>query len=214
MSGIGEASAVLGLISSVIAIYEAAHEVYEAASDTKGLPRKFRAAAEQIPMVYHTLSLAEQNIKAKAVSEAALQSAMPVLERCKESAASVKDIFDKTIPAKDASRAECLRKAVGIKMKSNKVKEYMEEVVKNMELLAQNQVFQDAEALKDIKEAIEQLSNVSDEEEQPQFVHSGAGAINANTGGGVQENYNNSGPGSQYNAENQFFGRDQGTDSR
>ena len=213
MSGIGEASLVLGLISSIITIFEAAQEIYEAAGDVKGLPRKFRAAAEQIPLVYHALSLAGQNINAKNVSEEGLLSAKPVLERCKESAASVKDIFDKNIPAKDASRAERLKRAMGLKMKSNKVKEYIEEIVKSMELLAQYQVFQDAEALKYIQEAIEQLSNVPDEEEQPQFIHSGAGAINANTGGGTQKNYNNSGSGNQYNADHQAFGPVKGTDS-
>ena len=213
MSGIGEASLVLGLVSSTIAIFEAAQEIYEAASDTSGLPKKLRTAAEQIPLVHNALSLAKQNINAKSVTEEALQSAKPVLQQCEKSAASVKNIFDKTIPAKDAPRAERIRKAVGLKMKSNKAKEYMEEIFKSMELLAQNQVFQDAEALEDIKAAIEQLTNVTDEEEQPQFVHSGAGAINANTGGGTQENYNNSGPGIQYNAEKQFFGRDQGKES-
>lgn len=213
MSGIGEASLVLGLISSTIAIFEAAQEIYEAASDTGGLPKKLRMAAEQIPLVYHVLNLAKQNINAKNVTEEALQKAKPVLERCEKSTASVKDIFDKTIPTKDASRGERLRKAVGVKTKSNKVKEHMEEIFKSMELLAQNQVFLDAEALKDIKEAIEQFSNVPDEEEQPQFVHSGAGAINANTGAGTQKNYNNAGPGRQYNAEKQVFGGDQGTDS-
>lgn len=212
-SGIGEASLVLGLISSTIAMFEAALEIYEAASDTGGLPKKLRIAAEQIPLVYHVLILAKQNINAKNVTEEALQKAKPVLERCEKSTASVKDIFDKTIPTKDASRVERLRKALGVKMKSNKVKEHMEEIFKSMELLAQNQVFLDAEALKDIKEAIEQLSNLPDEEEQPQFVHSGADAINANTGAGTQKNYNNAGPGKQYNAEKQVFGGDQGTDS-
>lgn len=213
MSGIGEAGVVLGLISSVITIFEAAQEIYDAAGDAQGLPKKLRATAEQIPLVYHTLSLAEQNIRAKNVSEQMLQSAMPVLQRCKAGAANVKDIFDKTIPAKDTSRAERLRKAVGLQTKSKKVKEYMEEVVKDIELLAQNQLFQDAVALEDIKEAIEQLSNMPDEEEQPRFGHSGAGPLNANTGGGIQKNYNNSASGHQYNAEKQFFGRDQGTDS-
>ena len=203
----------VGLVSSTIAIFEAAQEIYEAASDTSGLPKKLRMAAEQIPLVHNALSLAKQNINAKSVTEEALRSAKPVLQQCEKSAASVKNIFDKTIPAKDAPRVERIRKAVGLKMKSNKAKEYMEEIFKSMELLAQNQVFQDAEALEDIKAAIEQLTNVTDEEEQPQFVHSGAGAINANTGGGTQENYSNSGPGIQYNAEKQFFGRDQGKES-
>lgn len=213
MSGIGEASLVLGLVSSTIAIFEAAQEIYEAASDTSGLPKKLRIAAEQIPLVHNALSLAKQNINAKSVTEEALQSAKPVLQQCEKSAARIKNIFDKTIPAKDAPRVERIRKAVGLKMKSNKAKEYMEEIFKNMELLAQNQVFQDAEVLEDIKAAIEQLTNVTEEEEQPQFVHSGAGTINANTGGGTQENYSNSGPGIQYNAEKQFFGRDQGKES-
>ena len=74
-------------------------------------------------------------------------------------------------------------------------------------------MFQDAEALEDIKAAIEQLTNAPDEEAQPQFVHSGTGAINANIGGGTQENYTNSGSGTQYNSEKQYFGRDQGKES-
>lgn len=66
----------------------------------------------------------------------------------------VKEIFEKTISFKDASRAERYKKAVGIKFESNKVKVCMEEVVKNMELLAQHQVFQDARTLKDIREPL------------------------------------------------------------
>jgi hypothetical protein len=210
MSGIGEAGLVLGLISSTIAIFEASQEIYEAASDVAGLPKKLRVTAEQIPLVHNALSLAEQNINSKNVTDDALQSAKPVLERCKENATRVKDIFDKTIPTKDAPRAERLKKAVGIKLKSNKVKEHMEEIFKSMELLVQNQVFQDAEALNDIKEAIEQLNNVPDEEEHGRFVHSGVGEQYIQTGPGTQNNVS----GKQYNAETQYFGRDQGTDSR
>jgi hypothetical protein len=157
MSGFGEASLVLALISPTIAIFTAAQEIYEAAVDAKGLPKKFRTAAEQIPLVLNALSLAEQHIRAKRVSDEALHSVKPILEQCKESAVNIKDIFDNTIPAKDASRAEQLKKAVGIMMKSNKVKEYMEDLVKNMDLLVQHQVFQDADTLQEIQEAVEQL---------------------------------------------------------
>lgn len=135
-AGIGEVSLVLGLILSIIAIYEGAYEIYEAASDAKSLTQKFQLTAEQIPLVLHTLSLTEQNIQARAVSPDVLQNAMTILERYKEATTEVKDIFDRTIPTKDASRTQRLKKAVGIKLKSNKVKERMEEVVKNMELLA------------------------------------------------------------------------------
>lgn len=63
----------------------------------------------------------------------------------------------------------------------------------------------------DPTEAIKQLSDFPNK--KPQRVHSGAGTINANTGESVQTIYNNSGSGHQYNAETQFVGRDQGTNS-
>ena len=208
MSGVGEASLVLGLVSSSIAIFEAAQEIYEAASDISGLPKKLRLAAEQIPLVYNTLTLAKQNSNAINVTEETLQNIKPVLEQYERSAAGVKNIFEKNIAPRDTSRAERLRKAVGLKTKSSKVKGYIEEIFNIMELLAQNQVFRDAEILQDIKGAIKQLTNTSDNEEQPQFIHFSAGSINANTGGGTQENYSNSGSGTQYNAQNQYFRRD------
>ncbi|KAK5460822.1 hypothetical protein LTS15_002885 [Exophiala xenobiotica] len=205
MSGVGEASLVLGLISSIIAIYEGAHEIYEASSDVTGLPRKFQLAAEQIPLVLHVLGLAERNIQANHVNLDALYSTMPILERCKENAITLKDIFDKTIPSKDASRTERYKKAIGIKLKSTKMKECMEEVVKSMEILAQNQVFQDADVLKDIKDAIDQLSHVTDEEPSAQFVHSGGGPLIAHTGTGNVESYSHSGSGDIYKADKQYI---------
>ena len=158
MSGIGEVALVLGLVSSTITVFEAALEIYEAASDQTGLPKKLRTVAEQIPLVYHALSLAKQNLEAKNVPAEALQKAKPILAQCNKSATSVKEIFDKTIPTKDASRLDRLRKAGGLKMNSNKVKMYMEEIWKSIELLAQNQVFQDAKTLQEIKTAVEQLA--------------------------------------------------------
>ena len=49
---------------------------------------------------------------------------------------------------------------------------------------------------------MDQLTSISDEEERaPGFVHSGAGAMNAISGGGTQKSYDSSGPESQYSAE-------------
>lgn len=208
MTGVVEAGTVLGLISAIIAICEAAEEVYEAAGDVKGLPKKFRTAAEQIPLVYYTLGLAETDIKANKVGKEALQSVIPVLEQCKGSAAGLKEIFDKTLPGKDDSTAKRVFSGVKILYKSNKVKSHMEDVFKNLQLLAEHQVFQDAKTLGEIAEAIEQLENASDEQEQSQFVNSGAGSINANTGSGTQNNNNNTGFGQMYNAQTQNFGKD------
>lgn len=211
MSG-AEAMAVLSLVSSVITIFESAQEIYEAVNDASGLPKKFRTAADQIPVIHKALTLAEENIKANAVTDDALLKAQPVLKHCKDRATELKDIFHKSIPGKDASRSERLKKAMAIKMHSAKVKDYVKEIIEGMELLAQTQIFQDSLILADIKEAIDQLDSASDSAEQAHFAHSGSGAINALTGSGTQNNHINSGSGKQYNAGKQFFGRDQGTD--
>jgi len=180
---------------------------------SKASPESSNSRPSRSPWCSTPSGLAEQNIKANTVRQDGLKGAMTILERCKESALGVKDIFDKTIPPKDASKTERYKKAVGIKLKSNKVKEYMEEVVKSMELLAQNQVFQDAEVLKDIQEAIEQWSHIPNEEQPPQFVHSGGGPLVAHTGTGNVESYSHSGSGHIYTAKRQTFKTNPGTGS-
>jgi predicted lipoprotein len=204
MTGVVEVSTVLGLISSAITIFEAAQEVYEAASDVSGLPKKFRAAADHIPLVYHTLNRAAEHIQSQQVDVQALKSAEPVLQQCRENADKIKDIFDKTIPGPNASTAERMKKAMSLKMKSNKVKESMEDVIKGLELLAQNQIFQDAETLNDIQESLVELGSLTDEDAQPQYSHSGSGDQNIVSGGTLRK-YHNSGSGSQYNAETMTF---------
>ncbi|CAK7237405.1 hypothetical protein SEUCBS140593_009949 [Sporothrix eucalyptigena] len=101
MTGSVEANTVLDLISAITGTCLAAHEVYEAYGDANGLPNKFRTAATQLPLVCHTLELAEKNIKQGNVGDQALETAMPVLEQCKDSAASLKEIFDKALPVNE-----------------------------------------------------------------------------------------------------------------
>ncbi|KAK5310609.1 hypothetical protein LTR93_011989 [Exophiala xenobiotica] len=82
----------------------------------------------------------------------------------------------------------------------------MEDVVKNMQLLAQHQVFQDTETLQDIQEAVEQLHHIPDEEQPPQFVLSGGGPLIAHTGTGNVESYSHSGSGHINKAKTQYIG--------
>ncbi|ERT00367.1 hypothetical protein HMPREF1624_03738 [Sporothrix schenckii ATCC 58251] len=205
MTGFVEAATVLGLISAITGICEAAYTVYDAYGDAKGLPNKFRTAADQIPLVCHTLVLAEHNIRQGNVGEQALETAMPVLKQCKDSAASLKELFDKTLPTNNASRTEWYKSALAIKVKSNDVKTLVEKVVNNLDLLAKHQIFQDGDTLKGLAEAIKELKNASDEQGQAQFTHSGAGSINTNTGSGTQSNYYNSESAAMYNAQTQHF---------
>lgn len=134
MSGVAEASLVLLPISSVIAVFEAVQKVHNAAHDVQEQPKELPAAVEQ-------------NIRARKVNQLALQTASSVLEQCKENATRINDIFDETIPAPGVYRPGRLRKAVGVKMESMKMMNEMAAMVKNMELLAQHQMSQEAAGL-------------------------------------------------------------------
>lgn len=96
-------------------------------------------------------------------------------------------IFDIIMSARNVSSAERLKKAVKRNIRSSKVKEYMAEIFKSMKSLAQNQVFQVVETLKNIKRVIEQLLNVSGKEKQSRFAHLNTKLINANTEGEVEQ---------------------------
>ena len=206
MSG-AEAGLVLGLISSTIAIFEAADEIYDAAHDAKGLPKKFRAAADEIPLVLHSLSLAQDNLQTGTVSKDAIKSAKPILESCKASAESLKDIFDQTMPSEGGSRTERYKKAAAMKVKGSKVTECVQQVAKNMELLAQHQVFQDAQTIEDIRAAIEELDNVDHEEGQSQSTY-GSGDIINQSGSGTfnKRTYHSSDKSKMYAADTMHVG--------
>ena len=67
--------------------------------------------------------------------------------------------------------------------------------MQDLDLLAQRQIFQDAEAMQQIEAAIVQFSNIASEEEGSHFANYGSGNINTQHGSGTQKNYTNSGPG-------------------
>lgn len=206
-----EAIGVLGLIASIATIAEAAYEIYEAASDSQGLPKKLQPIAEQIPLMLKVLQLADENVQSHQTDKELLHAVRPILQRCEKRVIDVRSMFEKIIPAADASRADRMKKAVGLRTKINKAKESMEEIMKDTELLANHQYFCDALVLQDIQNAVEQLSNLPKDEGRLQLTHSGAGSIHTNHGAGVQHNYTNTASGNLYSANSQTFGRDRGT---
>lgn len=206
-----EAIGILGLIASIVTIAEAAYEIYEAASDTQGLPKKLQPIAEQIPLMLKVLQLADEHVQSHPTDRQLLQAVRPILQRCEKRVTDVKFMFENIIPAADASRADRMKKAVGLRTKINRVKASMEEIMKDTELLANHQTFRDALVLRDIQNAVEQLSNLPKAEGRLQLTHSGAGSIHTNNGAGVQHNYTNAVSDSLCSASFQTFGRDRGT---
>lgn len=207
MSG-AEAALVLGVISSALSILDAAWQVYDAANDTAGLPKAFRATADQLPLVLHTLELVKNGVRTQNVPAEALKKALPVLENCEKDAITINEIFKKALPSENAPRMERYKKALKLKKESSTVRKSMQQVMENLTLLSQHRIFEDAVTLEDIKTGVAVLTDVS-EEEPPGSVHYGSGNVNNHTGTGNIEDheYTTTGSGSIYKANSMVFGK-------
>lgn len=90
---------------------KAAYNIYSAVNDARGLPKRFRAAADQIPLVLETLQLAEKNVKNHEVDQTELQNATPVLEQCRTSAETIKEIFNKSLTDENGDQSRKSRES-------------------------------------------------------------------------------------------------------
>jgi phytoene/squalene synthetase len=91
MAGVGEASLVLGIISSIISIIDATNQVYEAVKDEAGLPTNFKKAATRLPLISKLLEDAERYVKA--ADESINAAFTPTLEDCKVHATHLQELF-------------------------------------------------------------------------------------------------------------------------
>ncbi|CZR56191.1 uncharacterized protein PAC_06079 [Phialocephala subalpina] len=161
MTGVAEASLVLGLISSVIAIVDRAKQVYDAAANAEGLPEAFREVAERLPIVRTILVSAERHIHDGEIDENSRKAMKPVIERCGKRAEKLDKLFKKVIPPDDASRPERYLKAVRTLGKGGKVEILMKGMLEDIQLLAsdyglqaftKDQIQQIAKALKEVSD--------------------------------------------------------------
>ena len=102
MSGIGEASLVLGMISSIITIIDATNQVYEAVKDESGLPKNFKKSATKLPTISKLLDDAERYLKE--ADESIKAAFTPILEDCKVQATYLQELFEKVMPEESDSR--------------------------------------------------------------------------------------------------------------
>ena len=224
MSG-AEAALVVSLIAAIIAIVDKSQQLLEAAKDAHGLPEVFRHTAESLPIVNGILhkvkELQDQAVKHLAQShdpsaqqaiEQTSKNVNPILTICEENAQALHDIFKKVLPGDDASRLQRYRKAVRTVLpgRKRKVEELMKEIMQKLQLLHEHHYFESAVDAAQLQVVIEQMSKLPpslEEDENPQYTHSGSGSINVNPGSGVQRNYNHSGgSGKQFNADKMIFG--------
>jgi hypothetical protein len=103
MSGVGEASLVLGIISSIISIIDVTKQVYEAVEDEVGLPKNFKKSATKLPLISKILEGAETYVN-NMVDENIKVTFIPTLENCKVQATQLQELFVKVMPEEGDSR--------------------------------------------------------------------------------------------------------------
>ena len=208
MSGVGEATLVLGMISAIISIIDATKQVYEAAEDEAGLPTNFKKSATKLPLISKFLEDAERYVN-NAADESIKAAFAPTLEDCKVQATHLQELFEKVMPDEGDSRWDRYVKAARTIGKGSRVESLVGGILDDLQLLATR--FPEVTTLggKDqLAKAIEEVTKMEPSlpdgfEQTPAYVHFGSGAQNVNTGGGHQYSNNstgnqNNGPGHQY----------------
>ena len=199
MSGVGEASLVLSIISSIISIIDATNQVYEAVKDEAGLPTNFKKSATKLPLISRLLEDAERYLKA--ADESIKAAFTPTLEDCKVQATHLQELFKKVMSEEGDSRSIRYWKAARTIGRGGRVESLMKGILEDLQLLATKfpEVTTPRERDRLVK-AIDEVAKMEPSlpdgfEEAPTFAHFGTGALNANMAGGIQ--HNNSGTGHQ-----------------
>jgi hypothetical protein len=213
MSG-AEAILILGVISSIVAIVDGTKQVFDGASNAQGLPEAFREVAGRLPIVREILGSAEKNIRDGHVDEATCKSMKPLIDRCKVSAETLDGIFQKVLPADDATRRVRYVSAAKTLGKGGRVETLMKGLLDDVLLIASKHGMETARSnqVEELKQAIEELSAInhsipdSELDDTPITNNNfGNGPMTNNNVSGNQKFQANFGSGEQFQAESQVF---------
>jgi alkaline phosphatase len=207
MAGVGEASLVLGIISSIISIIDATKQVYEAVKDEAGLPTNFKKSATKLPLISKLLEDAEKYVEA--ADESIKAAFTPTLEDCQVQATHLQELFGKVMLEEGDSRWDRYVKAARTIGKGGRVESLVRGILDDLQLLATRFPEVATPRGKDqLAKAIEEVTRMEPSlpdgfEQMPAYAHYGSGAQNINTGSGTQHNnsgtgHQNSGSGQQY----------------
>ncbi|KAK6613461.1 hypothetical protein H4I95_01805 [Botrytis cinerea] len=191
MSGIGEESLVLSLISSIISIIETTKQVYDAIEDESGLPKNFKKSATKLPLISQLFEDTERYIN-KATDESIKATFTPTLKIAK---------------FRPCNFRSCLKKLCQTGVNRGGIDIWG--ILDDLQLLATRfpQVIT-SRGKEKLENAIEEVAKMEPSlpdgfEQMPAYAHYGSGAQNNNTGDGIQNN--NNGAGNQNNGPGQQF---------
>ncbi|RYP60682.1 hypothetical protein DL771_010422 [Monosporascus sp. 5C6A] len=209
----------LSVITSTIAVVQAISSSYKAIQHLRGLPDEFNEVNRNLPLAQDTLGLARDQLQGLSLDKSSKEALQPVVCGCEEKAKMLQAIFQKVEKgvknAKDGSVLDFYRTSVLRLGKAHRVETLMQGILKGLDALATNQLFRTAtqSQMAELKEAIDQLSNVESSVPDSDFENLGTNSQHIASGGtGFQSNITgqdhkiNSGSGKLFNAQTMNFG--------
>ncbi|KAL2823016.1 hypothetical protein BJX63DRAFT_376077 [Aspergillus granulosus] len=184
---------ILSLISSTITIIEITIEVYDAIEDLHGLPKAFQQVSDRLPLVKDILVDAKGQAK-NTDSSTEATSPKSLLESCEKKAKELQNIFVGI--AKESAGGKSVLSAyrsIVLKLgKKSRVETLMNDILKDLGVLAAHNLFQAAtqKRVEEVEKARQELEKVppslsdSDFDEEPSSVKQTAGRDIYNFSGG------------------------------
>ncbi|KAH7141570.1 hypothetical protein B0J13DRAFT_557045 [Dactylonectria estremocensis] len=169
----------LSVITSTITVVQAISSTYKAIQHLRGLPNEFNEVNRNLPLAQDTLGLARDQLQDLALDEPSKKAIQPIVSGCEEKAKMLQDIFEKvekgTKKAKGGSVLDLYRTFLLRLGKAHRVEALMQGILRGLDALATNQLFKTAtqSQMAQLKEAIDQLSNVESSVPDSDFESSG-----------------------------------------
>ncbi|KAH7108965.1 hypothetical protein EDB81DRAFT_769315 [Dactylonectria macrodidyma] len=184
----------LSVIASTIAAVQAISSTYKTIQHLRGLPNEFNEVSRNLPLAQDTLGLARDRLQGLDLDDSSKEALQPVVSGCEEKAKMLQDIFEKVEKgaksAKDGFVLDFYRTSLLRLGKAHRVETLMRGILKGLDALATNQLFKTAtqSQMAQLKEAIDQLSNVESSVPDSDF-ESGTNSQHIASGGtGYQSN--------------------------
>lgn len=185
---------VIGSISAVVTLVDQSIKIYNGAQKDLKLSKTFETVGYRLPIILDTLKTCKSNLEEthNPMPKDVREALEKIFDACKQKAAKLQQIFDKTIPgdpAKWLERYVMIFKRFG---KGNKVEDLMIAITKDVQHVVSNHLVRCVTSnrkteLEKIIEEMKSLPPSLPEEESSGSIY--------NSGGGTQYNYDNRGVG-------------------
>lgn len=152
MSGVGEASAIFGLVTGSIDLLKLAYEISQAANGNA--PQRIKKVADQLPSIEELLEDA-QNTKGE--HDEAWKAVATDVKTCEAACRALKTIFDKACPKEGTSKGRRVWNAGAVIFtgKRTEAEEHLAVILKTLDVFKAKLIITNTKLLEDLKSAID-----------------------------------------------------------